>query len=119
MQKPPTEIDRLRLERDLFLRLLELGARDDLRPFLEDALRLIVEVTRAQKGYLEVSPGSARGDPPFWIAMGFDDARFRGHASVQAQRLQAVLCAPVGADPSIGVVYLAGRDAPGPFPEED
>jgi DNA-binding NtrC family response regulator len=146
------EIERLRLERDLFLRLLELGARDDLRPFLEDALRLIVEVTGAQKGFLEVSAGSPPSAPPFWIAMGFDDAellevrralstriiaeaiasgrtvstasavedpRFRGHASVQAQRLQAVLCAPVGSDPSIGVVYLAGRVAPGPFPEED
>jgi DNA-binding NtrC family response regulator len=146
------EVDRLRLERDLFLRLLELGAREDLRPFLEDALRLIVEVTGAQKGYLELSAGRAGADPPFWIARGLDDAelvearralstgiiaealasgrtmstasavedpRFRGHASVQAQRLQAVLCAPVGQEPSIGVVYLAGRASPGPFPEAD
>ncbi len=146
------EIERVRLERDLFLRLLELGAREDLRPFLEDALRLIVEVTGAQKGYLEVSAGRAGADPPFWIAGGFedtelaevrralstriiaealasgrtvstasavDDPRFRGQASVQAQRLQAVLCAPIGAEPSIGVVYLAGRAAPGPFPEPD
>lgn len=125
------EVDRLRLERDLFLRLLELGAREDLRPFLEDALRLIVEVTGARKGYLEVSAGhvhahSPRPPPPFWIASGFDDAelaevrraistriiaeaiasgrtvstasavedpRFRAQASVQAQRLQAVICA--------------------------
>ncbi len=146
------DVARLRLERDLFLRILELGARDDLRPFLEDALRLIVEVTGAQKGYLEVSPSRAGQAPPFWIAGGFDDAelvevrraistriiaealasgrtvstasaledpRFRGQASVQAQRLQAVLCAPVGQDPAIGVVYLAGRAAPGPFPEAD
>jgi Nif-specific regulatory protein len=161
----PADVERLRLERDLFLRLLELGARDDLRPFLEDALRLIVEVTGAQKGYLELSAGRAGADPPFWIARGLDDAelaqarralstgiiaealasgrtvstasavedpRFRGHASVQAQRLQAVLCAPVGqevvpdgASPQtplrapIGVVYLAGRASTGPFPEAD
>ncbi len=163
------DVDRLRLERDLFLRLLETGAREDLRPFLEDALRLIVEVTGAQKGYLELSAGRAGADPPFWIATGLDDAelaqarralstgiiaealasgrtvstasalddpRFSGHASVQAQRLQAVLCSPVtmgGAERapqtppsssqplslSIGVVYLAGRVATGPFPEAD
>jgi DNA-binding NtrC family response regulator len=146
---------RLRLERDLFLRLLELGARDDLRPFLADALRLIVEVTGAEKGYLEVRTGAAPDagpTEPFWIASGLDDAgllsarralssgiiaeaiasgrtvstanagldpRFRGQASVQAQRLEAVLCAPVGVDPAIGVVYLAGRARPGPFPEDD
>jgi DNA-binding NtrC family response regulator len=144
------DLARVRLERDLFLRLLELGEREDLRPFLEDALRLIVEVTGAQRGYLEVRAGRVGADPPFWIASGFDDAgivearralstgivaealasgrtvstasavsdpRFRENASVQAQRLQAVLCAPIGA--SIGVVYLAGRAALGPFPESD
>ncbi len=146
---PPADAARLKLERDLFLRILELGARDNLVPFLEDALRLIVEVTGAQKGYLELSADRAR---PFFMARGFDDAeidevrraistriiaealasgrtvstasavedpRFRGQESVQAQRLQAVLCAPVGREPAIGVVYLAGRAAPGPFPEAD
>ncbi len=153
----PADGDRVRLERDLFLRLLELGARDDLRPFLEDALRLTVEVTGAQKGYLEVSAARSGGatpapGAPFWILSGFDDAelvevrraistriiaeaiaggrtvstasavedpRFSAQASVQAQRLQAVICAPVGSEPAIGVVYLAGRAAPGPFPEAD
>jgi Nif-specific regulatory protein len=145
--------DRLRLERDLFRRLLELGARDDLRPFLEDALSLIVEVTGARQGYLEVRAGGRAGlGPPFWIGKGVtdaelvevrraistqiiaealssgrtistasavDDPRFRGHESVLAQRIRAVLCAPIGEAPSIGVVYLQGRSAPGPFPEED
>jgi Nif-specific regulatory protein len=147
----PSEIDRLRLERDLFLRLLELGARDDLRPFLEDALALIVEVTAAQKGYLEVRAGTPSKGPPFFIAHGFtdaelarvrreistnivaealatgrtistasaiDDPRFSAQESVQAQRIQAVLCAPIG-NPPIGVVYLQGRKALGPFPEHD
>jgi transcriptional regulator with GAF, ATPase, and Fis domain len=52
-------------------------------------------------------------------ASAVEDPRFRAQASVQAQRLQAVICAPVGHDPSIGVVYLAGRAVPGPFPEAD
>jgi Nif-specific regulatory protein len=147
-----SDADRLRLERDLFLRLLELGERDDLRPFLGDALRLIAEVTGAEKGYLELHAAHPGDRPPFWIASGFDDAeltevrralstgiiaealasgrtvstasavedpRFRAQASVQAQRLRAVLCAPIGREPSIGVVYLAGRAAVGPFPEAD
>jgi DNA-binding NtrC family response regulator len=147
------EAERVRLERDLYLRLLELGARDDLRPFLEDALSLVVELTRATKGYLELSPDrNAKGAPSFVIARGFsadevalvkeqisqgiiakalatgttvstasalEDPRFRGQQSVQAQRITAVLCAPIGSDPPLGVVYLGGRDKAGPFPEAD
>src|SRR5262245_43267553 len=48
------ERDELRLERDLYWRLLELAARGDLKPLLEEALALIVEVTRAKKGYLAI-----------------------------------------------------------------
>ncbi len=142
MGSGPDETGKLRLERDLFLRLLELGSREDLRPFLADALALIVEVAGARKGYLELH-GS------FWIAQGLpdaeladvrreistgiiaealgtgrtvntasavDDPRFAGQASVQAQRIRAVLCAPVGIAPAIGVLYLQGRGAPGPLP---
>ena len=54
------------------------------------------------------------------------DPRFAGFESVQAGKIQAVLCAPLAsATPrgedvgSIGVLYLAGRKAPGPFPEAD
>jgi GAF domain-containing protein len=141
---------RVRLERDLFLRLLELGAREELRPFLADALALIVSAVGASKGYIELSPSQGDGAPRFFIASGFeaeeieavrraisrgiigealatgrtvatasavDDPRFQKSASVQAQRLQAVLCAPIG-DPSIGVLYFEGRERPGPFPEE-
>ncbi|MFO0758167.1 MAG: sigma-54-dependent Fis family transcriptional regulator [Byssovorax sp.] len=156
MPGSPDELERLRLERDLFRRLLELGQRDDLRPFLEDALALIVEVTGARKGYLELrgaAPERAR-PPAFFIATGFtedeiasvrrelstniiaealatgrtistasalDDPRFAAQASVQAQRIQAVLCAPIAAAGSapIGVLYLQGRKATGPFPEDD
>jgi DNA-binding NtrC family response regulator len=150
---PTDDIARLRLERDLFRRLLELGSREDMRPFLEDALSLIAEVTSARKGYIELRGEGGRASPPrFFIARGFnddeiaavrreistgivaeaietgrtistasavEDPRFRDQRSVQAQRIQAVLCAPVGSSPPLGVVYLQGRAAPGPFPEED
>ena len=123
------DVTRLRLERDLFLRLLELGARDELRPFLADALTLIARAIGAHKGYIELSPSSGDGTPRFFIASGFandeiqsvrvaisrgiirealatgrtiatanarEDPRFEKSASVQAQRLEAVLCAPIG-----------------------
>lgn len=42
------------------------------------------------------------------------DPRFRERASVRAAAIDAVLCAPVGADPPIGVVYLSGHSSGGP-----
>lgn len=45
-----------------------------------------------------------------------DDPRFRDHRSVQAHRIEAVLCAPIG---RLGVVYLQGRRPNGPFHPED
>lgn len=139
--------NQVELERDLYRRLLELGERDDVAPFLDQALDLAVGVTGARRGYIELGSG---GSPRFWLAKGFDDSeidrirteistgiiakalatgeavstasaiddpRFASHGSVQAQRIRAVLCVPVG--PSIGVVYLQGRDEPGPFSPED
>jgi Nif-specific regulatory protein len=144
------ELERLRRERDLYLRLLELGARDDLTPFLEEALSLVLSLTSAKQGYLEVGvPDGAR----FSIARGLseveiedareqlssgiiaeaigtgrtistasavEDPRFRDLRSVQAQRIRAVLCAPIRISASgiRGVLYLQGRDAPGPFGED-
>ncbi|HEX2573499.1 MAG TPA: sigma-54-dependent Fis family transcriptional regulator [Polyangia bacterium] len=140
------ELERLRRERDLYLRLLELGTSANLKPFLEGALALIVGATGASKGYLELyaEPG---GTPGFSLAVGFteveleevrkavstsiighvvttgqpvgtasalDDPRFQNQRSVQVQRIQAVLCVPIG-EPSIGVLYLDGQDRPGPF----
>jgi len=186
----PTDLDRLRLERDFLLRLLELGHREDLRPFLADALALIAGATGAKKGYVALHASSEAGgvgavsgaggvtevggaraadgvggagaarsprEPRFWIAHGLDsaeiegvrraissgivaealatgrtistasalaDPRFRDQASVQLQRIHAVLCAPIGApgmiagSGGIGALYLEGRDKPGPFPEQ-
>ena len=137
-----SEIDRVRLERDLYKGLLELGAKDDLRPLLEEALALVVELTRARKGLIELSGGfsiaralsdadvaAARRALSSGIiaealatgrtvstASALDDPRFKVHKSVQAGRMEGVVCAPVGA---LGVLYLEGRAEPGPFPEED
>ncbi len=151
-------LERATRERDLFLRLLEVGAADDVRPFLTDVLSLLLETAQAEHGYLELS--GPEGAPPLaWVARGYSDAevpgvrarlsqgiireaiaggrtlstasavedpRFSGFASVQAGKIRAVLCAPLAlastaTEPGarIGVLYLDGRKAPGPFPEED
>lgn len=52
-------------------------------------------------------------------ASALDDPRFRGMASVQANRILAVLCAPIGGSAPQGALYLQGRAAPGPFPERE
>ncbi|MEZ4399031.1 MAG: sigma-54-dependent Fis family transcriptional regulator [Kofleriaceae bacterium] len=46
------------------------------------------------------------------------DARFGELASVREQRLEAVLCVPVG-DSGGGVLYLEGRPGAGPFSDAD
>jgi Nif-specific regulatory protein len=60
-----------RRERDLYLRLLELGHESSLPPFLQDALALLVEVTGAQEAYLELhDDGDPSEGPRWWIARG-------------------------------------------------
>jgi len=150
----PARADRVRLcqERDLYLRLLGLGAEQEIEPLLEQVLALSVELTGARQGYLELW-GAEREEsqPAFWIGhdcsgddvdairsaisrgiiaealatgetvattCAMHDPRFRRRDSVQLQRIQAVLCAPIGGDPSLGVVYLRGCDGAGPFPPE-
>ena len=57
------ELLRVRRERDLYLRLLRLGAENALEPFLSEALALIVEVTGAAHGFLELhDPEDAAGE---------------------------------------------------------
>jgi len=153
--KAPEDIERLQWERDLYRQLLELTETVDVHAFLEEALRLVVGVTGAHRGYLELT--GAGDAPPLFSAGAFrdeelpavraslstgivakalatgetvstasalEDPRFRDQASVQAQRIQAVLCAPLESPPPagrhrLGVVYLQGRDSAGPFPEVD
>lgn len=47
------------------------------------------------------------------------DPRFSQSRSVRAQRLEAVLCVPMGGTPPIGIVYLQDRLQLGPFSDED
>jgi len=47
------------------------------------------------------------------------DHRFESRASVQRQRIEAVVCAPIGGDAALGVVYLQDRKDGGHFTELD
>jgi transcriptional regulator with GAF, ATPase, and Fis domain len=47
------------------------------------------------------------------------DPRFRDRGSVLSSRIEAVLCAPIGEAPPLGVLYLQRRERPGSFLDED
>ena len=138
--------DDLASQRDFYRRLLDLGGQEELEPLLGNALQLIVEVTGARIGYLELYDDESQ--PRFWkghqvsdvalaeirskISRGIIaraliegrtvesasaslDERFSGLGSVRQNAIQAVLCAPVGVAPPIGVIYLQGRTRSGAF----
>ena len=70
----PEEIARLERERDLYLRLLNLGLRDDPASFLAEALELVTRVIGAHQGYLEIDPNAGSSDAPrWWAAHGFSE----------------------------------------------
>lgn len=145
-----TDTDRLRLERDLYLGLLGLSDRENPSSFLDEALRLIVQVFGAEQAYVEVS--DLDDGPTSWRASGCSDEqverirsivsrgiiaealalgdvvacpsaildpRFRDRVSVQASKIEAVLCAPIGDGTPVGVLYIQGRRAGGAFCEEE
>ncbi len=66
------DLRRLRRERDLFARLLELHDLPNLDAVLRETLRLLVEHTGAQHGYVEIF-GEDDEDPAVWVAHGFAD----------------------------------------------
>jgi len=144
----------LRSERDLYRRLLDLGAHRELSALLRDALALIVEITGARLGYLELhDPEDAPEDRSRWsiahdlsgteiervrtamsrgiiaqaLASGetvitpaaMVDPRFSAFTSVREAQIEKVLCAPVGIDVPIGVLYLQGSTADGSFSDFD
>src|SRR5262249_32932970 len=131
------DVVRLRREHGLFSRLLTLGRQQEPEPFMREALALIVDVTQAKQGYIELH--GDRDTPAWSLAHGFTseevatvrgtisrgiigeaiargktivtqsallDERFSDLPSVQVGRIEAVLCAPIGADTPRGVVYL-------------
>src|SRR3989442_6042827 len=67
----PDDLIRCRFERDLYRRLLDLGRQDEPEPFLREALGLIVEVTGARQGYLELHDDDQPGTARWSLAHGF------------------------------------------------
>ena len=65
------KIVHLRQERDLYKRLLTLGTEDEMERFLREALALIVEVTGARHGYLELRDDEAA--EAFSMASGYTE----------------------------------------------
>jgi Nif-specific regulatory protein len=90
--EPSPEIDvvRCQRERDLYRRLLDLGAQRDLRAFLREALALVVDVTGTQQGYLELHDDqSADHRPQWWIAHGLSEDEIEGVRSVVSRGIIA------------------------------
>jgi Nif-specific regulatory protein len=152
VDSPSTDPEKVRLERDFYLRLLELGSETEFEPFLVEALALVVGIAAARQGYLELHSTPEDAQHTWSIAHGFSgaeleevrsrisrgiiaealctgqvvetssamlDPRFLGRESVQAAKIEAVLCAPIGADPPVGVLYLQGREKASRFPADD
>jgi Nif-specific regulatory protein len=68
------ELERLRRERDLCLRLLNLGDETDKANFLHSALDLIVEATEAEQGYIELQDEDKNDAESTWsLASGFSE----------------------------------------------
>ncbi|HZR81199.1 MAG TPA: sigma-54-dependent Fis family transcriptional regulator [Candidatus Binatia bacterium] len=68
-----TANERVRRERDLYRRLLDLGTHDEIEPFLREALELIVDTMGARLGYLEIADGTDDAGPRFSIAHGLSN----------------------------------------------
>jgi Nif-specific regulatory protein len=87
------EVERLRRESALYLRLLSLGGETELEPFLQEALSVVVDVTSAQNGYLELYDVRSSSDKPSWfITHGFssteaDDVRASISRGIIAQAI--------------------------------
>jgi Nif-specific regulatory protein len=152
-QSEVPDVDGVRRERDLYLRLLELGHENTVTPFLQEALSLLGEITCADEAYLELfENGDSSDGPRWWAARGLSsekiqdvrtsisrgiiaeavksgqtvvtqsallDPRFCGRDSVAGSGIEAVLCAPIGADPPRGVLYVTCADPRQKFSEED
>src|SRR5262249_25271471 len=137
---------------DLLYKLLELGEKDEIEPFLDEALSLVMDIAGARRGYLEIREEAQDGGARcFWqarectnedveemrqhfstgivaeaLATGnivrsgsaIGDPRYSRHESVKRNRIEAVLCAPIGSDPPFGVIYLQDRFEPGGFSDQ-
>jgi len=142
-----TDQEALVLERDFLIRVLELSHHDDPTALLEEALQIVVLVSGARHGYIELE-GPVRNAEVAWFSAttdaldpklvrgmlsstimratlaegrtvqtraAFEDARFAEAPSVRGQRIDAVVCVPIGTRPLEGVVYLQGSPDGKPF----
>jgi Nif-specific regulatory protein len=64
-------LENVRRERDLYHRLLELGTQTELDPFLKKALALVVELSGARQGYLELNGALDSVERSWSLAHGF------------------------------------------------
>jgi Nif-specific regulatory protein len=141
------DVLRVTRERDLYRRLLELAEHEAPGPFVEDALALVVEVTGARQGYLEIQ--DAGGEPRWWTSVGLSDeelagARRRISRGIIAEALATgrtvltpsaflddrfssqdsvrdthieAVCCAPIGEPACGVLYLQHTSEPGAFDE--
>jgi Nif-specific regulatory protein len=138
-------------ERDLYQKLLELRGGAEPKALVASILEMLVSVTEAQRGYLELYPSRDDLQPRWTISHGCSpdqeaeiravtsrgivaaalasgqtlhvpyallDDRFATLPSVRNQRLEAIVCVPLGGSGG-GVLYLEGRRGCGPFADED
>jgi len=136
--------EKLQRQCDLYRRLLDLDSQKELDRLLREALALIVDVTGARLGYLELHDDETGGHSRWSAAYGMSpaeiadaqsvtsrgivaealatgetivtpsallDTRFHALPSVQRSQIEAVLCAPIGTEAPLGVLYIQG--APG------
>ncbi|HRE91996.1 MAG TPA: GAF domain-containing protein, partial [Myxococcota bacterium] len=59
----------LTLERDFLLRVLELGHHDDVAALVSEALDVIVDLSGARHGYIELTPGVGGGSESGFFAL--------------------------------------------------
>jgi Nif-specific regulatory protein len=73
-ERPVSEAERAIRERDFFESLLALGTETGFEPFLQRALELVVALTGARQGYLELRDVEDDSDAgTWWMARGFSD----------------------------------------------
>src|SRR5438876_1121467 len=103
-----TVVDRIQMERDFYRKLLSLDSQDEVEPFVDEALSLIVSISGAQRGYLELCEDRAEdGGPRFWMAHGcYDD----DVAEIRAAFSRGVIAEAIATGRTI--VTASARDDP-------
>ncbi len=137
--------DTLAAERDFYRDLVDLGTADDLESFVRRALAQVVTLSGARVALLELrGPNGSEESVTFrhregreharsqgvisevlatgrtvHTASAWLDPRFRERGSVKDNRIEAILCVPIGQSPTVGVIYLQDLAQGGPFREDD